>query len=194
MNWLHCSRWKPKNAGNSEIFENFESFVEFSKILPWYARYMVFRLWTWARPKETNIFQLICHINVVVFFYRKDLSPDIILWYFSSKLSVLVYDKSIPFIYMPFKWGFLNFLSFASFRIGPIDQRENPEMPKIFKYLKTLIFLCQVLRLHLHISRKWILGVWIPIKSKKTNFYTPILHLTFTVSWKKDLCADSTLR
>ena len=41
--------------------------------------------------------------------------------------------------------GFLHFLLFSPFRIDSIAQNENPETSEIFKPLKTLNFLCQVL-------------------------------------------------
>ena len=65
---------------------------------------------------------------------------------FLSKQFILTHENSTLFINMPLKWGFLNFLSFPSFRLGSIAQSENPETLESSKSLKTLNFVYQTLK------------------------------------------------
>ena len=81
------------------------------------------------------------------FFSAKNISDQVQLSSdFKDTWSILVDNKSTPVNYMLLKKDFLNFSSFLFFQIGSIAQNKNPEMPEIFKPLKTLNSLCQALK------------------------------------------------
>ena len=92
-----------------------------------------------------------------------------------SKLSVLTHENSIPLIYLPLKWSFLNIAPFPSFRIVSITQNENPETPEIINLLKTLIFFFKLSKTLFRYAKTMMLRLWIPMRPK-CNLSTNLQH------------------
>ena len=51
---------------------------------------------------------------------------------FAAEELVPSYKNSIPLIYFSLKWGFLNFQSFPSYRIGSTAQKNKPDTSAFF--------------------------------------------------------------
>ena len=107
--------------------------------------------------------------------------------HFLPKLSVLTHENSIPLIYLPLKWSFLNIAPFPSFWIGSITQSGNPETPEIINLLKTLIFFFKLSKTLFTYAKTMMLRLWIPIRPKynlptnlQHNFYCFLLIKSLT--------------
>ena len=170
-----------ENPETPEIFLNlwklWISFVKISETLITYARTMILTVWTSTRPRWTNFHKLLTPLTFII--SSQKISVLIKLFeHFLSKLSVLTHENSIPLIYLPLEWSFLNIPPFPFFRIGSITQNENPEMPGIINSLKMLIFFYKLSKTLLTYAKTIMLRLWIPIRPKynlstnlQRNFY-----------------------
>ena len=128
-NWLYSSEHKAPKIVKS--FKTLNFLCQALKVPSYiYQKNVSFPI----RAKWTNIFQLICHKFFFCFLLIKSLT--------GLSFSDFKADSS-PVICLLMKWDFLSFLLFPYFGIGSIAQNEKPEVPEIFKFLKSLNFLYQ---------------------------------------------------
>ena len=114
---------------------------------------MILRIWIPHKPKKPLLFPNYCSKWRSLFPAKEYVVQIELFGNFLFKWSVKTHENSTPLIYLPLKWGFVNFLSFQSLWIGSIAQNENLETPK------TLGFFVNCLKIVPSYARTMILRI-----------------------------------